>query len=279
MARPPKPYYSTFKVPPTLSHFTTVAGLKGICESRSLWASNVTFLNDRRELVHGIEASRRAILQFLNSTEGVGDYEEYLREAVNTLTDSGVPDTYATCFCKASDLLSRWRGYSGRVQGVSLTFDGRALRRMFGEADALPIEVIYDDERAAQRLLKSVHSTLELYEDGMYAVDPTTRNRFVESLARLVPRFKDSGFAEEREWRFVLQTRSGKLPNVHFHERDGVLVPYVIISSGDAPLPLVKVTVGPGKDQELTRRSIERFLRHAGYFETEVVPSNVPYRQ
>jgi hypothetical protein len=39
--------------PETLHHYTTAAGLIGILRSKSLWASDCRFLNDRSELVYG----------------------------------------------------------------------------------------------------------------------------------------------------------------------------------------------------------------------------------
>ena len=35
----------------SLCHYTNLAGLIGILESKQLWASNVAFLNDREELL------------------------------------------------------------------------------------------------------------------------------------------------------------------------------------------------------------------------------------
>jgi hypothetical protein len=36
-------------------HYTTAEGLKGIIESRCLWATNVNFLNDVSEYNHGMQ--------------------------------------------------------------------------------------------------------------------------------------------------------------------------------------------------------------------------------
>lgn len=49
--------------PRTLSHYTTLEGLKGIVEARRLWASNASFLNDKAELSHALQAAKLAIGQ------------------------------------------------------------------------------------------------------------------------------------------------------------------------------------------------------------------------
>lgn len=51
-------------IPTRISHYTNLSGLMGMLESGQMWASNVSFLNDRRELQHGLEASLKAIRSF-----------------------------------------------------------------------------------------------------------------------------------------------------------------------------------------------------------------------
>jgi hypothetical protein len=45
----------------SLAHYTNLAGLYGIIETGKLWASNVAFLNDREEPLHGVKCARRAL--------------------------------------------------------------------------------------------------------------------------------------------------------------------------------------------------------------------------
>ena len=40
------------ELPDLLYHYTDVAGLIGICSSQSLWATNLRFMNDAKELAH-----------------------------------------------------------------------------------------------------------------------------------------------------------------------------------------------------------------------------------
>ena len=44
-------------VPAQLHHYTTAEGLRGILKSKSLWASDLRFLNDRSELITAISWS------------------------------------------------------------------------------------------------------------------------------------------------------------------------------------------------------------------------------
>lgn len=109
----------TPSLPTKLSHYTTLKGLQGIVESGSLWASNTSFLNDRAELIHALDASERAI-GLLLSRKAQKAWAPMLREAFDELRDGRKADTFVACFCGDDDNLSQWRGYGGNIQGVSV---------------------------------------------------------------------------------------------------------------------------------------------------------------
>ena len=77
-----------------------------------LWASNVSFLNDRRELKHGLEASLEAV-NILAGGDRASLWNKALIAAAKSLKEDELPNTYAVCFCGNADILSQWRGYGG----------------------------------------------------------------------------------------------------------------------------------------------------------------------
>ncbi|WP_188348418.1 DUF2971 domain-containing protein [Agrobacterium tumefaciens] len=265
------------KPPAYLTHYTTVSGLIGILQHDSLWASNVSFLNDRRELMHGLDATRQVLEDY--SKEHPDLSLSFAKEVIADLAKSKLPDIYAACFCRKDDLLSQWRGYGGKEQGVSITFRGPQLEELFKKRHGTMMEVIYDKERTAARAKNALNKALDNFDD---ILGPTAKKdkkaKLASAISRLVPRFKDDGFAEENEWRFVIQ-RTNDLRDVQFRERDGVIVPYLVVSAdvGDN-LPIQHITVGPGKKQDVTIRSIEILLKAKGYSDVSVRPSSVPYR-
>src|ERR1017187_3396179 len=48
--------------PENLYHYTNAIGLQGIVKSKSLWASDLHFLNDRSELIYGHNLIRNYLL-------------------------------------------------------------------------------------------------------------------------------------------------------------------------------------------------------------------------
>lgn len=266
-------------LPPRLTHYTTLSGLVGIVGSGKIWASNISFLNDHRELQHGLDAAMKAI-EILSGSARWTAWTPALEAAQSRLNNGEAPDTYAACFCAQSDLLSQWRGYGGQEQGVSITFNRSRLSRML-RADANLHEVVYCDLSAKNKMRVALRAALadadETYDIlGEGPADEREKEAF-SAICQLAPRFKHYGFKDEREWRYVVQDDENSYEVSH-RVSSNVIVPYLALGPGDKSLPIVKVTVGPGRHQDLTGKSIGAFLLQAGYPEVEVVKSKVPFR-
>ncbi|MEH2699147.1 DUF2971 domain-containing protein [Rhizobium leguminosarum] len=266
--------------PPTkLSHYTTLKGLQGIVESGSLWASNASFLNDRAELIHALDASERAI-GLLSSRKALKAWAPMLREAFDELRDGRKADTFVACFCGDDDNLSQWRGYGGNVQGVSVTFNREALAKRLEKDHAKLRKVIYARISTASRLRNELAGELaalaELEEASPDRNDALRYNELLSRVSGLLPQFKHWGFRDEREWRFVLQKKVLK-EELSFRISENKMVPYIVVGSTGEPLPIKSVRVGPGSDQELTAKSIKAFLNAHGY-DVKVRTSDVPFR-
>lgn len=273
---------SRARKPPTrLTHYTTLASLQGIIDSGYLQASNVSFLNDRRELTHGLDASIEAIKRLSKDVEYT-KWKEVLDKAVAELESGKIPNTYAICFCASRDKLSQWRGYGAGEQAVAIIFDRKRLEKQLAAQDAVLASVIYGRFSTVSKMREELRKEI----DSITSLDRTfgslgsrARAREARSIvSKLLPRFKHIGFVEENEWRFIVQQDElDKL--LCFRARGNVLVPYINLGSGSPlKLPIETVVVGPGGDQELTRKSIELFLAHREYDGVDVDLSNVPFR-
>lgn len=266
--------------PPQLAHYTNLSGLVGIVRSGKIWASNVSYLNDHRELQHGIDASLAAI-QLLSTSASSTNWASALEKAARSLKAGAVPDTYAACFCRNADLLSQWRGYGGQDQGVSISFARIPLQKAFTKQANLQ-RVIYCDITAKNKM-KSALSKALINIDGIYdllgGTTPQEREQQAyDAICKLLPQFKHLGFQDEREYRFVVQV-DGDDVEIQHRVSGNVIVPYLELGSGTrGSLPIRKVTIGPGKHQDLTSKSVSLYLKQAGYPDVEVVKSKVPFR-
>ena len=141
---------STHDIPPILYHYTDAAGFLGICQSRSLWASDATFLNDSTEVAYASGVLQEVIDQLDHEFGGdVGGPHVALDWLLKLLLDrSWRPDfdVFVSCFCAYGDLLSQWRGYPAPSGGYAIGFHTSAI---FDTAGMLR-RVVYDEEAPAR---------------------------------------------------------------------------------------------------------------------------------
>lgn len=260
----------------TLSHYTDLSGLVGILGDHQLWASNVAFLNDKEELLHGVKCARRALSRILKDRNLV-HWREAIQEIVDEIEKGRLPNTYATCFCERSDLLSQWRGYGGAQQGVCLVFDRAGLEALRSGRRSFLAPVQYGVTTAKTHLREGLRlRLLSIAVEELTAMNEEEKREAVyEILSELIPRFKHRGFEDELEWRLVVQHRTLR-DSVCFRPSRNVLVPFIKLGRGEH-LPLKRVRIGPGHDTKLTQRSIEQFLEAKGY-DVKVTTSHVPFR-
>lgn len=281
MLEKPKLSGNYLKLPDELSHYTTLNGLIGIIDNCEIWASNVNFLNDRRELVYGLDEAISVVKSFSSRKSNV-EWRRPLEAAVRRLRDGEIPNTYAACFCEGSDLLSLWRAYAGE-QGIVVSFNRIKLSKLLKKEKAIFVPVVYGKLKTNEQITKQLADRLDKLDNEAGAFGGYTSDQRKEKahslLSRLLPQFKHVGFKDEREWRFIVQQNSVR-SSVFFRAKSNVLVPYIKLPLGDEDdLPINYVRIGPGRDQELTKRSVEVYLESKGYKNRiRVRVSNVPYR-
>src|SRR5262245_58864537 len=95
----------------TLYHYTSLGGLVGIVESKSIWATHISYLNDAAEVRYAIELLRAEILTVANS---VSDEErKCLVQLQHWLAHGFVHNhlLFTASFTENGNLLSQWRAY------------------------------------------------------------------------------------------------------------------------------------------------------------------------
>ncbi|MDH6265763.1 hypothetical protein M2360_001153 [Rhizobium sp. SG_E_25_P2] len=269
------------QVPPKkLSHYTTLSGLEGIVTLKSLWASNASFLNDKAELTHALNASKKAI-KLLSSEKAMRAWGPAIKSAFEELESGLQAQSYVACFCSDDDNLSQWRGYGGAVQGVSLTFEQSTLTKRLKKNSAHLQQVIYAKVSTAQKLRDALEAELRDIAELEEVLGPSSEEEqqadILGRISRLLPKFKHLGFKDEREWRYVVQK---KIPprDMKFRVLQNKIVPYIEIGACEENFPIISVRIGPGTDQDLTARSVETFMKARGY-DVDVTLSEVPFRQ
>ncbi len=267
-------------------HYTSVEGLFGIAQSGQVWLSDYSYLNDTRELSHGVDLVVEVIDDFLRSESRVEEVVSLLQQWKVDLK-SPVHRVCIASFSASGDSLSQWRAYGP----IALGFEPGNLTLHAFRANLRPVE--YGRERQRALVEAHLHHTRESYlvdlrggrlqriEDAYHKID-----RLVE----LVSFFKDPAFESEREYRLayieypsVVELMSGKRSKKRFRIARGRIVPYVLSSElepkilDNRKLEIREVILGPESDKML-ERGIREFLAEAGMGDVEVKHSIVPYR-
>jgi hypothetical protein len=303
--------------PRQIYHYTDAAGLLGILQTKSIWATDAHCLNDAQELRYGTQlaiAYARSVLkatdssvvrEYLKRSIRSWSHRWSLRKASGEWSGRAMGSMYLASFCEDGDLLSQWRGYAG-VTGYSI-----GLATEWWDLTAMPQplripalrlrRVLYSEEdqhKAFGPLLQAACRSLEdaAHRFGDAAALSTFEPRLQEyvgwALYGMAPCFKHPGFEEEREWRLVCVVGADdpdhgslNLPLRFRHAAIGI-VPYVIVpmAVADGPyqsrLPITEVYHGPSDHADVAEAVLLRLLKEHGYAvpHTKVKAARAPLR-
>jgi hypothetical protein len=262
--------------PPLLYHYTDGGGLLGILSSRHLWATDIRYLNDARELTHACDLVEEVLQGKLKERQPT-IVQKFLSEAVVMYSPYEAFYTpYVTCFCEKGDLLSQWRGYAERGSGYSIGFDGGALATNPKSANEIllrKVKYIRDEQvRLIRGAVELIVDTLAQVTQGMTEIEAQADIFDAHSLLRdilgeYLVCFKHPGFEEEQEWRLVHRFDATTDPSeVKIRSVRGLLVPYVelpIAYPGKPWMgrdPIVSITHGPTLHPDLSEKSLRLLL-------------------
>lgn len=284
----------------TVWHYTTAAGLQGIIESRSLWASSTLSLNDSSEMQYGL-----GILTHAWHRKDKTAIPEAVIEVIDLIFSSGsagrlASEMFLVSTSKDVDSLNQWQGYAG-AQGYAIELIPHMGWAYLANEDTprepnaldLPtwLDVIYDG-------LDQDTKADEVLDFGVVLLTPDPKNPRHDVpflLAQTAIRMKHSGFTNEREVRLVVRKRDDQRERFRTGPRG--LIPYVsLVSVSDTGawiyakdaselLPISSVMCGPVAEPDKAQvvDAVERLLRANGYassgnFTPPVRTSQIPYR-
>ncbi len=194
--------------PPLLYHYTDHDGLVGVIESKALWATEVSYLNDLTEGVYG----RGLLAEVADRMDPGQDADWGMHVACAIASGIGRNEdhlsTFVTCLCAEGDTLSLWRGYVGRGGGYSIgihreTLDALGLAQSFSLVPLIydryeqvgHIETLIRDAR--HRVVEKSSGSLSEQEGTNLLLEVGTA--FIFAMLSV----KHPDFRDEREWRLA----------------------------------------------------------------------------
>ena len=222
-------------------HYTSAEGLKGILESKSLWATNTEYLNDFREIKEGIdtikplreefsEFSQEKLEEIYAKHKGIplkdiknkmqnadiDKVNKFLASFWDALDENELSDIYTVSFTTERDSLNHWLTYGSEQTSYCIKFNKDKLhdneyfirhKFLIDYAD-----VVYERTKEMLHLLieKCLPEVLDCSLDE--SLDKNELNRKLSKLvieafndiAFKVASIKNKAFMYEKEYRFIL---------------------------------------------------------------------------
>lgn len=186
-------------------HYTTTAALQSICKSRSIWATDVFYLNDSSEYSYAVDLINEVANEVYSSVDPQWR-NHFLMDPLSqyVVLTRRRQHPFIASFCEDGDLLSQWRGYSKGDAGVALGFRFHPNEQLDG---FLVRKVVYDEDEQRAIVRRIVQAWVDTYIAMVDATVGSPRladySVLSQALFEQIHCFKHPSFAEEKEWRFI----------------------------------------------------------------------------
>jgi hypothetical protein len=272
-----------FKPDDVVWHYTNGdgEGFLGILQTSSIYATQVSSLNDRNETKYATDLYKKSIENLIEEKKADPTARDFLLKVLEFVKEDpsspahGTSKFFVTCFSGEEDELTQWDRY-GKPNAYAIGFYARGF---FREPSSTLYKVAYD--RGVQKTLSKdiAEATLKFYLDGLSGERLQAPEKWAEEffaawdewIYRLAPIAKDPNWRSEREFRIIHELKIADFPDVRFRQRGAMLSRYLPLSTPGwvkrrSPLlPIAKITIGPGNHPAFSRISVMLPLEQMGY--------------
>jgi hypothetical protein len=278
-------------------HHTTGRGLLGIAESGTIFATQAAGLNDRTEIRYAMKLYRDALTDLHQAHSKDAEASQFLTQLLDWSSDDpalpshGPSRFFVACFSRLEDDLNQWRAYSepGGENGYAIGFHARGLV----DPNGAILKVNYATELHKKIAANVAEATLRFYREGLEKKRAETAEQWTkefipaweEWIGRLAPVVKDGCFRAEEEFRLVHELDTYEVHRMRFQQKATLLARYmplnfpVWMQLRSPMLPIAKILIGPGRQQHISRISVNSLLRQMGYGDIPVEISRRPLQR
>jgi hypothetical protein len=271
-----------------LYHYTTGENLIHILQGSELWATQISCLNDTKEVIYAAEELRsrvKARRAAVNDPKIVPLFQ-HMEEALSEVGVEASP-TFVACLSAHKDDLSQWRAYSGGEGGYAIQFDAKKLRENAQKQGIYLVRVEYQSNnhgillddllRYAENLFLACEGAANASSEDEWSREYV--NFWLWNASFYAPLLKHPKFESEQEWRLVYNLAPDDVVRMQFRQRQSMMSRHIPLRL-TKPLPITGVIVGPCRHPPLSRVSVGTLLQVAGYDPQamKVELSEVPFR-
>lgn len=251
----------------TIYHYTDANGLIGIIRNKTLWATDIRFLNDHMELYAGIESTIKLSKEMADTCQQSSDHVYNSAKKIYELFPNILKKNlarrciYITSFSKSRDNLRQWMSYCPPNGGYAISFNKEKIlisgkKERKNKVVCRLEEVDYQGEKIRQIL--DIESIIKSLKNNGFSAAKTAIEIMNNALFHCCA-IKRKEFYDEREIRLVTQSDRKREHAVQFRSKSGVCFPY--FEYPIEPAWIEEIIIGPTANMELARLGIEELLR------------------
>lgn len=279
-------------IPELLWHYTDGSALISILQNGSLWATQVSCLNDYSELSYAMRLVRGE-LDAIKATNQNPSVQHLLEIAIEGLHDKYVAsnECFVCCLSENGDDLSQWRAYGAGEGGYAIGLSSRALVSAMRGSFLAPVNY-----SAATHASLSKNIAAELVRSFLQGIAANSAraaaiaiwtDQFLtvwrDCLTYLAPALKDPAFAAEHEWRIIHRLGPDDSADLIFRQKRTLMSRHLPLrfppTDGSKVLPIVQISVGPSRNAHVSKISVGDLLKNNGYAGiVSVSTSPIPYQ-
>lgn len=128
----------------SLFHYTDAGGIIGMVQHKSLWLTNIHYLNDSEEYYYAFDLVKRILDEEYSGLVSMADLP---RDRTSTV--------FSFSLSEESDLLSQWRGYCPNG-GFSISFDRLEFNKVIQQEGLRVAKCIYNETEQREYIIKNV---------------------------------------------------------------------------------------------------------------------------
>ena len=282
----------------SLYHYTTMEGLKGIVENRSLRLTDYRFLNDPQEIQYCMEKAEEVLSQYdekneiivelkriiLNIKKGLFDYVQMGKDAQGNIESVRMPNIkgflYILSLTKCVDDLALWSMY-GR-NGYRIKFDNFKL------IIYIIMRCLGGDLETIKNVPNFIHGHVTYRNDSNTLknfLDFIIENKIIDDPNNIINFFalqKDPIYSYEKEYRVCLCLPNSMIGNNTkkvFMPKNNILKPQLEIMNLPIEDLIEEVMISPYNNSDCAKASIEEFLEFSLGKKIPVVNSKIKVRE
>ena len=276
-----------------LWHYTSGSSLIKILDSMSIYSTQISCLNDATELKYGSTLFHDALRKLRAETTNDQMADSLLDGAISHFKEDpnyqAASFHFVACFSEEEDDLSQWRAYGGGENGYAIGFRAADLSKI---PNSMLVRVNYDTDLQRKLAMKVAMEMVRFFKEGVQKYAPSDLIQFGQEfleawekqLVMIAPMVKNPGFFKEKECRIVTGFDLADLNDLKFFQKNSLmsrhlpLRPPLKTPTSPYRLAIVEVMVGPCRNPQISRTSVDTLLRQKGYPTGLVTISKIPFQ-